>query len=300
MPNSRNVSSLAAVLLLATTASAFAPTITTRSIIRRLPLHPSATTTRQRGMIRQPASQLYALQADEDHQQQQQQQQRERTIKASAPQETPMIMEPKDTNESLAATNDKAAMGTINERLMTELQDAADKEKYGPKSGVGKKLGLAGRRNQKTPEEMEASLAEARDLNGVNPVVALSGGIFAFAVAVGLWYATNQLGTFFALHPVETDVYFVQRVASVFRNVVMGLSSLASGFFGVTGMGIFLLGVRVAVGVAKGELDPTPIKRKKQEGDKVEMPNVWDLMMNKKPSRRGGRGADNDNNPFGL
>ena len=40
-----------------------------------------------------------------------------------------------------------------------------------------------------------------------------------------------------------------------------------------------------------------PIKQNKQQ--KVDMPNVWDLMMNKKPGRRGGRKSD-DNNPFGI
>jgi len=81
------------------------------------------------------------------------------------------------------------------------------------------------------------------------------------------------------------------------------------GFFLVTGLGIFALGVRVAYGVFTGELDPTPIKRNPIAGvgksEDVVMPNVWDLMMNKKPTRKGGRqgregkSGDSDN-PFGL
>lgn len=232
---------------------------------------------------------LHALQAEEDSP--------SKTIKAaSLPEEKPLISDGTDEVKTISE-DEEAVTGTINERLMAELQEAADKEKFGPKSGIGKKLSLSGRPS-KSPEEQEKALKEARDLNGVNPVVALTGGVFAFAVAAGLWYATNQLGAFFALHPVETEVYFVQRLASVFRNVVMGLASLASGFFGVTGMGIFMLGVKVAVGVSKGELDPTPIKKK--ASDNLEMPNVWDLMMNKKPTRRGGRGGSGDDNPFGL
>ena len=71
----------------------------------------------------------------------------------------------------------------------------------------------------------------------------------------------------------------------------MGLFSLASGFFGVTGMGIFAMGVRVAYGVAKGELDPTPVTKKSSGGgeDEIQLPNAWDLMMGKKPGRRGRR-----------
>jgi hypothetical protein len=95
------------------------------------------------------------------------------------------------------------------------------------------------------------------------------------------------LATFVALNPVNTDIYFVQRVSGVFRNIVMGLSSLASGFFGVTGLGLFLLGIRVAVGVLNGELDPTPLKKTLKDKDELDLPNVWDFMTNKKPGRRG-------------
>jgi hypothetical protein len=189
--------------------------------------------------------------------------------------------------EDSAVFEDRAATNTVNERLLAELKEAENKEKFGARSSYGKKLGLDGfGRSRKTDAEIQASIAEARDLNGVNPVVAITGSFFALGVAAGLWYATKELGTFFVSNPVESDVYFVQRSAQVVRNVVMGMVSLASGFFGVTGLGIFLLGVRVAYGVLIGELDPTPIKQNQQE--KVDVPNMWDLMMNKKPGRRGG------------
>ena len=122
-------------------------------------------------------------------------------------------------------------------------------------------------------------------------------------MAFGLWTLTQFLAEVFATHPVSADApYAFARLASVFRNLVMGLSSLASGFFGVTGLGVFLLGVRVAIGVSKGELDPTPIKKQTLGGsrdDDIQLPNVWDLMMGKKPGRRGQK-ANDDNNPFGI
>jgi hypothetical protein len=204
------------------------------------------------------------------------------------------------TNDNSEAS-DSAATNTVNERLLAELKEAESKEKYGPRSAVGKKLGLVDGygRSRKSDAEIQAAIEQARDLNGVNPVVAITGSLFALGVAMGLWYGTKQLGLFFATNPIDSDVYFVQRSAQVVRNVAMGLISLASGFFGVTGLGIFLLGVRVAYGVMTGELDPTPIKQNQKE--KVDMPNVWDLMMNKKPGRRGGgKKGGNDDNPFGL
>lgn len=221
-------------------------------------------------------------------------------IKFSRPKvENTINLDGSTDNDENAEGQGQAATNTVNERLLAELKEAENKEKYGARSSVGKKLGLVDGfgRPRKTDEEIQAAIDKARDLNGVNPVVAITGSLFALGVAAGLWYATQKLGLFFAMNPIDSDVYFVQRSAQVVRNVAMGLISLASGFFGVTGLGIFLLGIRVAYGVMTGELDPTPIKQNKQQ--KVDMPNVWDLMMNKKPGRRGGRKSD-DNNPFGI
>lgn len=182
-----------------------------------------------------------------------------------------------------------AATNTVNERLMSEIQASLDKETYGSSSSKTREY-FKEFRSQKSDAERQRSIEEARDLNGVNPLVCIGGAGFAWACAGVLWWLTTFLGTLFALHPVDGDsIYVVQRMASVFRNIVVGLSSLASGFFGVVGVGIFLLGVRVAYGVMTGELDPTPIVRPKSE--EIALPDVWGLMMGKKPDRRGKRGG---------
>jgi Protein of unknown function (DUF3082) len=189
----------------------------------------------------------------------------------------------------------QALTRTVNQRLLDELREAAEKEASGSSalsSSKKKKGGMAnpllGMGSRKTDEERQASIEEARNLNGINPVVAIAGSLFALGVAAALWTVTNAVAESFATHPVQSDLYVVQRAASVFRNVVMGLFALASGFFGVTGVGIMLLGVRVAIGVAKGELDPTPLPPvvKPGEGggnvdgsDRAQVfSNAWDLM----------------------
>jgi hypothetical protein len=194
----------------------------------------------------------------------------------------------------------KAVTNTVNERLIAEVEEAAVKEKLGGRSALSRKMSLAGFRSRKTDAERAAAIEEARNLNGVNPLVTLGGSMFALAAAGGLWALTFFLAEYFALHPIDSDVYFVTRVTAVFRNIVIGLVSLASGFFGVTGMGIFMLGVRVAYGVAKGELDPTPLKMDRKAQEEAGVPDVWSLMMNKKPNRRGStKGGDNDSSSFG-
>jgi hypothetical protein len=180
-------------------------------------------------------------------------------------------------------TPTKAATNTVNERLMQEIQSQTETQKYG-KSDL-----FAEFRSKKTEEERRQSIEEARDLNGVNPLVCIGGAAFAWMCAGGLWLFTTYLGVMFASHPMDTDVYFIQRTVGVFRNVVMGLSSLASGFFGVVGVGIFLLGLRVAYGVMVGELDPTPIRKKGEM--EFEMPDVWGLMTGS-GKRRGKRNDD--------
>ena len=147
-----------------------------------------------------------------------------------------MKAEESENNASSAKTN------TVNERLLAELQAASDAER-GPKTAMGQKFRDNFRYSDKTDEEREAALEAARDLNGVNPTVTILASFFAFGMAYGFWVATQFLGELTADAP-----YAFARMASVFRNVVMGLSSLASGFAAVSGLGVFLLGVRVAYG----------------------------------------------------
>ena len=199
-----------------------------------------------------------------------------------------------DTKEK-EETKSSAKTNTVNERLMAELQAAAQSEK-GPKTSTGKKFADSFRYSDKTEEEREIALQQARDLNGVNPTVTILASFFAFGMAFGLWSLTQFLGDLFLSHPVSADApYAFSRIASVFRNAIMGLSSLASGFSLVTGLGVFSLGVRVAYGVITGELDPTPITRSSagnlggSSRKDLNVPNVWDLMMNKKPNKRGRR-----------
>lgn len=182
-----------------------------------------------------------------------------------------------------------AKTNTVNERLMAELQAATDAEN-GPKTKMGEKFKGSFRYSDKTDAERQASLEAAKDLNGVNPIVTILASFFAFGMAFAGWNLTEYLGAVFITHPVPADApYAFVRAASVFRNAVMGLTSLASGFSLVSGLGVFLLGCRVAYGVFIGELDPTPVKKPGLNNDEIEIPNVWDLMTNKKPNRRGRR-----------
>eukprot|EP00815_Leptocylindrus_aporus_P011664 CAMPEP_0116064972 /NCGR_PEP_ID=MMETSP0322-20121206/9441_1 /TAXON_ID=163516 /ORGANISM="Leptocylindrus danicus var. apora, Strain B651" /LENGTH=322 /DNA_ID=CAMNT_0003551109 /DNA_START=32 /DNA_END=1003 /DNA_ORIENTATION=+ len=193
-----------------------------------------------------------------------------------------------DSDNEKEAPVMKAKVNTINERLLSEIKKSEDLQNN-PKTKTGKKTKeiFSAFKSQKTEEERQKAIEEAQNLNGVNPTVALGASFVAFAGAGILWYITGYLAALFATHPITTDIYSLQRLFAVFRNAVMGLVSLASGFFGVTGMGLFLLGVRVSYGVMTGELDPTPIVRKNPltglpEDANSEIPNIWNFMTGKK------------------
>ena len=114
-----------------------------------------------------------------------------------------------NTNDNDEPIMTEAATNTINERLMAELVQAENKERYGKRSTMTKKsMGISPFGSMLSDEERQMAIEEARNLNGVNPAVAIVGGLVGVFIATGLWLGTSSLGTFFALHPVDTDVYF--------------------------------------------------------------------------------------------
>ena len=94
------------------------------------------------------------------------------------------------------------------------------------------------------------------DLNGINPVTTILFSAFPALASYGLATLSSFLAGHFAVDYLSSELYPVQRLAIVARNLVVGLVTLGAGFCGIIGLGLFALGVTVAVGVAKGELDP--------------------------------------------
>jgi len=94
------------------------------------------------------------------------------------------------------------------------------------------------------------------DLNGIDPLTCITGAFPVAAVSYGFWVLTGTFAQYFVENPVKTEFYPVERLSIALQTIAVGLSSLAAGIFGVTALGLFLLGCRVLFGVATGELDP--------------------------------------------
>jgi hypothetical protein len=97
---------------------------------------------------------------------------------------------------------------------------------------------------------------QKEDLNGINPVTTIAFSVLPMGMSYGLIQLTTWLSEHFAIDQIDSPIYPIQRGAVVARNLVVGITSLATGFTGVVGLGLLAMGIAVAVGVAKGELDP--------------------------------------------
>jgi len=94
------------------------------------------------------------------------------------------------------------------------------------------------------------------DLNGINPLTPLTFSVVPAAMCFIGWKSSNYMSQHFAVGFLNSEIYPIQRIAIVARNIIVGIFTLATGFSGVVCVGLILLGFTVAIGVIKGELDP--------------------------------------------
>ena len=108
--------------------------------------------------------------------------------------------------------------------------------------------------------------SQKEDLNGIDPLTPFLFSTVPAVMSLVGWQISTFLAANFAIQYLDSELYPVQRIAIVGRNLVVGLFTLQSGFCASISLGLFLLGVTVTVGVAKGELDPA---KKKVINDEV-------------------------------
>mmetsp|Transcript_13913 Transcript_13913/g.20632 ORF Transcript_13913/g.20632 Transcript_13913/m.20632 type:complete len:219 (-) Transcript_13913:24-680(-) len=144
-----------------------------------------------------------------------------------------------------AESNDvkESKKGSVNSRLLAEIE------------GTLKTTRAANESNSSS----QYVKYEAVDLNGVRPSMAFLGSLFAFGMSSFAWKATETLTLAYMRQSerlMESDILIVQRLTGLMKQVIVGLGSLATGIFGVTSIGMALLGFKVLQGIISGELDP--------------------------------------------
>ena len=144
---------------------------------------------------------------------------------------------------------------TINEQLRAEIEALMPAEKPAP------------------PENKPV------DLNGIKPRDLLIGaGTYAIVCFLAIQF-TQASANFFNEHPPrETDFYFVQRFTGLARVVVVACGALGAGVTGIASVGQALLSVQVAIGIAKGELDPNAERVLPNPEKKLEIEKMFSMM----------------------
>ena len=84
------------------------------------------------------------------------------------------------------------------------------------------------------------------------------GGVSYGTFSYFAWQFTGAAAEYFAEHPMDSAFYFVQRLSSLARVVVVGLGALGTGVSAIAGAGQLALAVQVAIGIAQGEVSRHP------------------------------------------
>lgn len=92
------------------------------------------------------------------------------------------------------------------------------------------------------------------EMAGINPLSPLAGAAGAAVMSAAAWQMLLATVNFAAMHPMDDRIYIVQRVAVVIRTTLVCLFALGSGISGVTSVGLFLVGLRLAYAHQSGEL----------------------------------------------
>ena len=86
-----------------------------------------------------------------------------------------------------------------------------------------------------------------------SPLRCFLGAIVAGVIAYTLYKMTSAIGLSFATKPIVTDSVTVQRISAAVRTLVIGMSALATGIFGLATFGLAGLGIQLLISKPKTE-----------------------------------------------
>ncbi|UBF26434.1 DUF3082 domain-containing protein [Kovacikia minuta CCNUW1] len=85
------------------------------------------------------------------------------------------------------------------------------------------------------------------------PLRCFVGAIVAGVIAYALYNMTGAIAHSFAAKPVHNDSYIVQRITAAVRTLVIGMSALGTGVFGLASVGLLGLGIQVLIQRLRGQ-----------------------------------------------
>jgi hypothetical protein len=90
------------------------------------------------------------------------------------------------------------------------------------------------------------SLQETKSTaNSLSPWRCLGGAVVAGGLAIVLYKLTSAIAVHFATKPIHSDNFTAQRISAAVRTLVVGMSALGTGIFGMAALGLFGLGIQL-------------------------------------------------------
>lgn len=80
-----------------------------------------------------------------------------------------------------------------------------------------------------------------------SPWRCLSGALIAGGIAIALYSLTISIAQTFATKPIQSDNPTVVNIASAVRTLVVGMSALGTGIFGLVALGLVALAIQILI-----------------------------------------------------
>jgi hypothetical protein len=73
------------------------------------------------------------------------------------------------------------------------------------------------------------------------------GSVIAGVLAYAMYSMTSAIAQSFALHKVQSTNLIVQRISAAVRTLVVGMTTMGTGVFGLAAIGLFALAIQIIV-----------------------------------------------------
>ena len=90
-----------------------------------------------------------------------------------------------------------------------------------------------------------------------SPLRCLSGALIAGGLAFALYSLTISIAQTFATKPIHSDNPAVVNIASAVRTLVVGMSALGTGIFGLVAIGLVALAIQILIQLTKRPASPS-------------------------------------------
>ncbi len=81
------------------------------------------------------------------------------------------------------------------------------------------------------------------------------GSVIAGTMAFGMYRMSHAIALSFAAHKIQSDNFIVQRISAAVRTLVIGMTTLGMGVFGVAAIGLLALSIQLII---QNNNQPTP------------------------------------------